>query len=185
MEKWFNSRLFAHNPKLNLQGYELVSCHLDIVPRNILWLEDGSMCLVDWASAGYYPRLFEFCMQRTFDRIDGNFHSLLLKLMNLLSDQAMAQRNSILCAWRNIQKYPYTLPEKIIPKIQQIIRLRPPIQCHHTQRTGMKRLSMNALHLDSRLLFQTRIRFGKSGFPLVVPTSMLLTSNVPPTRHEI
>ena len=42
---------------------ELVFCHLDIAPRNLLRQEDGSLCLIDWASAGYYPRLFEFGMQ--------------------------------------------------------------------------------------------------------------------------
>ncbi|CAG8098493.1 unnamed protein product [Penicillium nalgiovense] len=63
MEKWFNSRLFVHNPTLTLQDCEFVFCHLDIAPRNILWQEDGTLCLVDWASAGFYPRLFEFCVQ--------------------------------------------------------------------------------------------------------------------------
>lgn len=106
MEKWFNSRLFAHNPKLTLQGCELVLCHLDIAPRNILWQEDGSLCLIDWASAGYYPRLFEFCMQWIVNGKDGSFNSLLLRSMNPLSVQEMAQKEPILCAWRNIQKYP-------------------------------------------------------------------------------
>ncbi|KAJ5919115.1 kinase-like protein [Penicillium verhagenii] len=75
MEKWFNTRLFPHNPKLTLRDSELVLCHLDIAPRNLLWQEDGSLCLIDWASAGFYPRLFEFCMQWIFDGKDGNFNS--------------------------------------------------------------------------------------------------------------
>lgn len=87
MEKWFNSRLFAHNLKLTLQGCELVFCHLDIVPRNILWQENRSLCLVDWASAGYYPRLFEFCSQWIIEGKDGSFNSLLLNSMKPLSDQ--------------------------------------------------------------------------------------------------
>ncbi|KAJ5544173.1 kinase-like protein [Penicillium frequentans] len=106
METWFNSRLFAHNPKLTLRDHKLVLCHLDIAPRNILWQEDGSLCLIDWASAGFYPRIFEFCVQWIFDGKDGNFNSLLLKSMNPLLDQEMAQKEPILCAWRNIQKYP-------------------------------------------------------------------------------
>ena len=106
MEKWFNSRLFAHNPKLTLQGCELVLCHLDIAPRNILWQEDGSLCLIDWASAGYYPRLFEFCAQWIIEGKDGTFNSLILESMNPLPDQEIAQKESFLSAWRNIQKYP-------------------------------------------------------------------------------
>jgi thiamine kinase-like enzyme len=61
--KWFNSRLFEHRPKLSLQKCNSVLCQSDIAPRNFLWQEDGSPCLVNWASAGYYPRLFELCAQ--------------------------------------------------------------------------------------------------------------------------
>jgi aminoglycoside phosphotransferase (APT) family kinase protein len=106
MEKWFNSRLFPHNPKLTFRSCELVLCHLDIAPRNILWQDDGSLCLIDWASAGYYPRLFEFCVQWVVEGKDGSFNSLLLNSMEPLSDQEIEQKEAILCAWRNIQKYP-------------------------------------------------------------------------------
>ncbi|KAJ5225231.1 kinase-like protein [Penicillium chermesinum] len=106
MEKWFNSRLLSHNPKLSFQGCDFVLCHLDLAPRNILWQEDGSLCLIDWASAGYYPRLFEFCVQWIIEGKDGRFNSLLLAKMNPLSAQEMAQKESIMCFWRNIQKYP-------------------------------------------------------------------------------
>ncbi|PLB48820.1 kinase-like protein [Aspergillus steynii IBT 23096] len=119
MERWFNSRLFAHNPTLNLQGFELVLCHLDIAPRNILWLEDGSLCLVDWASAGYYPRLFEFCAQWIIEGKDGNFNSLLLKSMHPLPDPEIAQKDALLWAWRNIQKYAFrskSLPQHEGPR---------------------------------------------------------------------
>lgn len=105
MEKWFNSRLFANNPKLTFQGCELVFCHLDIAPRNILWLEDGSLCLIDWASAGYYPRLLGFCAQWCIEGKDGAFNSLLLNSMNRLPDRETAQKEPFLYAWRNIQKY--------------------------------------------------------------------------------
>ncbi|KAJ5936138.1 hypothetical protein N7454_005436 [Penicillium verhagenii] len=37
-----------------------VLCHLDIAPRNLIWLEDGRVSLLDWASAGFYPRPLEF-----------------------------------------------------------------------------------------------------------------------------
>lgn len=105
MEKWFNSRLFAHNPRLTLRGCELVFCHLDVAPRNLLWEEDGSLCLIDWASAGYYPRLFEFGAQWIIQGKDGAFNALLLESMKPLPEQELAQKESLLCAWRNIQKY--------------------------------------------------------------------------------
>jgi Phosphotransferase enzyme family len=107
MEAWFNSRLFAQDPKLSLQGCKLVLCHLDIAPRNILWLEDGSICFLDWASAGYYPRIFEFCAQWIIEHAgkEGKFNQLLLDSMENLSYQELAQKEPILRAWRNIQKY--------------------------------------------------------------------------------
>ncbi|KAJ0424991.1 kinase-like protein [Aspergillus carlsbadensis] len=107
MEKWFNSRLLPQNPKLTFRNCELVLCHLDIAPRNILWQEDGPLCLLDWASAGYYPRLFEFCAQWVIEGKDGSFNSLLLNSIEPLSDHEMKQKEALLCAWRNIQKYPF------------------------------------------------------------------------------
>ncbi|KAJ5757736.1 kinase-like protein [Penicillium nucicola] len=131
MEKWFNSRLFAHNPILALQGCELVLCHLDIAPRNILWPEDGSLCLLDWASAGFYPRLFEFCVQWIVDRKDGDFNSLLLQLVKPLSDYEMAQKDAILCAWRNIQKYPFQNTESMSrQRLSRHTTDLPPVPAH-------------------------------------------------------
>lgn len=34
-------------------------CHLDIALRNIIFMADGRIAIIDWASAGYYPRIFE------------------------------------------------------------------------------------------------------------------------------
>ncbi|KAJ5354876.1 kinase-like protein [Penicillium brevicompactum] len=128
MEKWFNSRLFSHNPKLSLQRCDLILCHLGLAPRNILWQEDGSFCLIDWASAGYYPRLFEFCAQWIIEGKDGRFNSLLLESMNPLSSQELAQKESIMSAWRNFQGYSFQT--KIVTPWQseseEIIRVPPP-----------------------------------------------------------
>lgn len=105
MKKWWNSRILPHEPKLTFQGFELVFCHLDMAPRNILWLEDGSICIVDWNSAGYYPKLFEFCSQWIIEGRHGNFNSLLLNAMSALPVQQMVQKTSMHIAWRNIQRY--------------------------------------------------------------------------------
>lgn len=60
VEEWFNSRLFPGDGKVHFDPTPLVLCHLDIAPRNVIWLDDGRICLLDWASAGFYPRLLEF-----------------------------------------------------------------------------------------------------------------------------
>ncbi|XHG00228.1 hypothetical protein AWENTII_003695 [Aspergillus wentii] len=42
--------------------HALVLCHLDLCRRNIILKADGSLCLVDWGSAGFYARLFELAV---------------------------------------------------------------------------------------------------------------------------
>jgi len=56
MEKWLNYRLPDVESKLNIAQYPLVLCHLDLAPRNFVWLADGSICLLDWPSGGMWKR---------------------------------------------------------------------------------------------------------------------------------
>ena len=44
---------------------ELVMCHTDLAPQNILRLGDGQLALLDWGSAGFYPPVFEIYAFRT------------------------------------------------------------------------------------------------------------------------
>ena len=37
LEQWWNCRLLSGESATKLQGLELVLCHLDVAPRNILW----------------------------------------------------------------------------------------------------------------------------------------------------
>ncbi|EPE26291.1 Protein kinase-like (PK-like) [Glarea lozoyensis ATCC 20868] len=62
LERWFNRRLRKEDTKVRFSDYELVLCHLDIAPRNFILLDDGSISLLDWQSAGFYPRIFEVCV---------------------------------------------------------------------------------------------------------------------------
>lgn len=64
IETYYNTKQLQRHEKLRLNGFPLSLCHLDLVPRNVLRLEDGSLCVVDWASAGFYPRFFEICTLR-------------------------------------------------------------------------------------------------------------------------
>ncbi|KAJ5339066.1 hypothetical protein N7452_005794 [Penicillium brevicompactum] len=60
VEEWFNSRLFPGDGQVHFDHIPPVLCHLDIAPQNVIWLDDGRVCLLDWASAGFYPRQLEF-----------------------------------------------------------------------------------------------------------------------------
>lgn len=48
---------------------------------NLIWQDDGSVYLLDWASAGFHPQLLEFVSQWIVEGKDGNFHSMLLQAM--------------------------------------------------------------------------------------------------------
>jgi serine/threonine protein kinase len=91
IEEYYNTRQLSEGPKLNLKNYPLVFCHLDIAPRNILVLEDGSLCLIDWASAGFYPRLFERCVLRINRRGKDPWNAKLLNLLDTLDEAEMFQ----------------------------------------------------------------------------------------------
>lgn len=80
MDDWMDDRLVLQKMKLEripqtrvdgremlkdfkrgcgFQWSKLVMCHLDIAPRNLMLLPDGSLCFLDWAFAGFYPSIFE------------------------------------------------------------------------------------------------------------------------------
>ena len=107
IEDWFNSRLFPAQGlrRVTLQNSKFILCHLDIAPRNLIWQDDGTVYLLDWASAGFYPQLLEFVSEWITKGKDGNFHGMLLQAMALLSEADMEQKASICQALYNIQKY--------------------------------------------------------------------------------
>lgn len=64
LESAVNSRLAictspAHGT-IHLQGEELAFCHMDLAPRNILLLKDGTIAIVDWMTLAIYPVIFEW-----------------------------------------------------------------------------------------------------------------------------
>ena len=107
MEDFINERLFPHDPpKINLEDVELVLCHLDIAPRNILWMNDGSICLLDWASAGFYPRCFELAAQRYLLGFEKNFNQMLIDAIQPpLSEAEQAQSLSVRIARGNSERF--------------------------------------------------------------------------------
>jgi hypothetical protein len=105
LEQWWNNRLLPGEPLMCLQNIKFVLCHLDIAPRNILWKAGEVPCLLDWASASYYPRFFEFCAQLTIEGLDGRFNRLLLEAITKLEETETQQIQPLLQAWSNIQRY--------------------------------------------------------------------------------
>ncbi|KAK2806971.1 hypothetical protein FQN51_005773 [Onygenales sp. PD_10] len=54
-----NRRIAVINKSVDFRSYPLVLCHLDMCRRNIILMEDGSLCLLDWGFAGFLPRIYE------------------------------------------------------------------------------------------------------------------------------
>lgn len=105
MENWLNSMLLPGEGKLSLENYGLVLCHLDIAPRLIIWQNNGTLCLLDWASSGFYPRVFEFWALWNLEGKDGPFNKMLLECMKPLSESELGQKPYLTKAWYNMQKY--------------------------------------------------------------------------------
>ena len=105
VEGYFNSRLAKGSPRLAFGQCRVVLCHLDVAPRNILWLEDGSMCLLDWECAGFYPRILEVCAQRIIAGKEGEFNMMLLECMDGVTDEEEVQAGLIMRAFANGQRY--------------------------------------------------------------------------------
>ena len=90
MERWLNFRLLDTESKLALKEYPLVLCHLDLALRNIIWLEDGSICFVDWASAGFYSRLFKVCLLKIIENSYRDYKLHLIRQMKKLMEDEEA-----------------------------------------------------------------------------------------------
>jgi serine/threonine protein kinase len=91
IEDYYNKRQLKFSSKLKLKRYPLVFSHLDIAPRNIIVLNNGALCLIDWASAGFYPRLFERCALRLNIRTKGDWNDQLLNLLDVLDQDEAVQ----------------------------------------------------------------------------------------------
>jgi hypothetical protein len=66
VERWLNLRLPDVDSKLSLVKYPLILCHLDLAPRNVVWLADGSVSILDWCSAGRFTRNSDFVLSNLY-----------------------------------------------------------------------------------------------------------------------
>jgi serine/threonine protein kinase len=90
IEHYYNTRQLKSS-NINLAGYPLTLCHLDIAPRNIIVPSNGPLCLIDWADAGFYPRIFERCTLRLNSRRPGDWNGQLLNLLPEVSKDEIYQ----------------------------------------------------------------------------------------------
>jgi hypothetical protein len=105
LEDWINQRLFGDEPKASFERTPLVLCHMDLVPRNMLDLPDGSICLLDWASAGFYPHAFEIAMLQLKPLRENEDKLIEPLLQHGVSKQERTQLTLVMKAWGNSQKF--------------------------------------------------------------------------------
>ncbi|KAH8770666.1 hypothetical protein F5882DRAFT_381810 [Hyaloscypha sp. PMI_1271] len=114
MEKWLNFRLPDVESKLRIMNYPLALCHLDLAPRNFVWLADGSASLLDWSSAGFYPRFFEVCMLKIMECAHGNYELDLMAGMEKLTEDEENQMQLLQRSFYSGIKYSF-------PKIHEAL----------------------------------------------------------------
>lgn len=59
VNRWLNKRLGLINKRIDLSPYSLVFCHMDLCRRNLILTENDLLYLLDWDSAGFFPRFYE------------------------------------------------------------------------------------------------------------------------------
>lgn len=59
LEFYMNERLVYFQTSIRVREEDLCLCHLDVAPRNFMIDLQGRLCLLDWATAGFFPRYFE------------------------------------------------------------------------------------------------------------------------------
>lgn len=79
LEVWLNKRLVLRDKSIDLSSHPLVLCHMDLCRRNMILEEDNTICLVDWGSAGMYPRYFEVATLSWLNPYDEPYEKPLLE----------------------------------------------------------------------------------------------------------
>jgi aminoglycoside phosphotransferase (APT) family kinase protein len=103
LEEWLNLCLKRQGHSINLEGQQLVLCHMDFVPRNMV-VHDGVVTLLDWAAAGYFPQIFDYIAHQ-FSPFDIEFFEGLQPHLQKLTDQEEEVANDVLRVFDNCQIY--------------------------------------------------------------------------------
>jgi serine/threonine protein kinase len=95
LQEWLNERLTICQESIDLSMLKLCLCHLDLAPRNMVVTANGEICILDWATAGFYPRLFEIWSLQNLSYTSGDpFFKALLQTVGETSpeDQAVIDK---------------------------------------------------------------------------------------------
>jgi thiamine kinase-like enzyme len=96
----------SRNPsRLDLSKYDLIFCHLDLADRNVLFMDDDRICIIDWESAGFFPQIFEICALRLNARKSRDLANSLLTCYGPLNAAEEHDIKLIMEAWKNSQLY--------------------------------------------------------------------------------
>ncbi|KIW81698.1 hypothetical protein Z517_04724 [Fonsecaea pedrosoi CBS 271.37] len=104
LEAWLNEILLDPGSRVTLADSDLVLCHLDLFLRNILWAQGQPPCVLDWATAGFFPRMFERCSHL----IKPEPASWQVVLNVQISPDEDYQCGLIMKAWRNDQRFSFS-----------------------------------------------------------------------------
>lgn len=107
LEDWLNIRLATQRAQIILGSPELQFCHLDLAPRNFILKPNGSICLLDWAFAGFYPRVFEICCLNILRSTEPRFFDPLLTYLSESDQIEEAQLRLLLQVYSINQRFSF------------------------------------------------------------------------------
>jgi serine/threonine protein kinase len=102
LQRWLNLRSPSSEHTLDLRRHTLCMCHLDFNPRNIMVDGGNRIYLIDWSSAGYFPRFFEHVLYQFLPR-DLGFLNLLKPFLTPLSDEEQESARIVVDTLRHSQ----------------------------------------------------------------------------------
>ena len=90
LESYLNERLTYFETAIQMKEGGLCLCHMDAAPRNFMIDLEGRLCLLDWATAGFYPRYFELWSIEFAQHVMGeSFGPSLLQHLNATPEETL------------------------------------------------------------------------------------------------
>jgi aminoglycoside phosphotransferase (APT) family kinase protein len=90
LEFYLNERLMYFGTAIQVKEGGLCLCHMDTAPRNFMIDLEGRLCLLDWATAGFYPRYFELWSIEFGQHVMGdNFGISLLRYLDATPEETV------------------------------------------------------------------------------------------------